>query len=277
MADETNVASLTADVQHTLEARLQTDEDRLLADEARIAADERLLRANRLVARIAIVLAGTLIIAVAGLTISLFALNRNIETVAKAAPKDNSVGPAALKTAAVTASKIAPGSVSTGAIAAGGILRADIAPSAVGGAQIAVGSVTGGDVRHDTLTGAQIDERTLRHVASAQTAARAGTARDAQSLGGVSSSSYLSRITVVRAATTASQQRTKGPVAARCPSGMRVVSGGASVDGTSHGVAIARSAPDAGESWTAVANSYRAPTVPWRLVVTAICVTGGSR
>ncbi len=277
MADETNVASLTADVQHTLEARLQTDEDRLLADEARIAADERLLRANRLVARIAIVLAGTLIIAVAGLTISLFALNRNIETVAKAAPKDNSVGPAALKTAAVTASKIAPGSVSTGAIAADGVLRADIAPSAVGGAQIAVGSVTGGDVKHDTLTGAQIDERTLHQVPSAQTATRAGTARDAQSLGGVSSSSYLSRITVVRAATTASQQRTKGPVAARCPSGMRVVSGGASVDGTSHGVAIARSAPDAGETWTAVANTYHAPNVPWRLVVTAICVTGGSR
>lgn len=277
MADESNVARLTADAQHTLEARLQTDEDRLLADEARIAADERLLRGNRLVARIAIVLAGTLIIAVAGLTISLFALNRNIDTVAKAAPKDNSVGPAALKTAAVTASKIAPGSVGTGAIAAGGIRRADIAAGAVGGAQIALGSVTGGDVRHGTLTGAQIDERTLRHVASAQTAARAVSARDAQSLGGVGSSSYLSRITVVRAATTASRHRTKGPVAARCPSGMRVVSGGASVDGTSHGVAIARSAPDAGETWTAVANSYRAPTVPWRLVVTAICVTGGSR
>jgi hypothetical protein len=277
MADESNGAGLAADAQHILEARLQIDEDRLRADEARMAADERLLRANRLVARIAIVLAGTLIIAVAGLTVSLFALNRNIETVAKAAPKDDSVGPAALKVGAVTASKIAPGSVSTDAIAAAGVRRADIAPGAVGGAQIAVGSVTRGDVRHDTLTGAQIDEGTLRHVASAQTTAHAVTASDAQALGGVSSSSYVSRITVVRAATPASRQRTKGPVAARCPSGMRVVSGGAAVDGTSHGVAIARSAPDAGESWTAVANSYRAPTVPWRLLVTAICVTGGSR
>jgi len=58
---------------------------------------------------------------------------------------------------------------------------------------------------------------------------------------------------------------------------MRVVSGGASVDGTSHGVAIARSAPDTGESWTAVASAHGVPTVPWRLVVTASCVTGGRR
>ena len=93
---------------------------------------------------------------------------------------------------------------------------------------------------------------------------------------GVTATAYLSRITIVRAATTSSQRRTKGPIAARCPSGMRIVSGGASVDGTSHGVAISRSAPDGGENWVAVANSYRRPTVPWRLVVTAICGGGGS-
>jgi len=283
MADERNVASLSADAQHALEARLQTDEERLLADEARIeadearlAADEGLLRANRLVARIAIVLAGTLIIAVAGLTVSLFALNRDIETVAKAAPKDNSVGPAAIQAGAVTATEIAPGAVGTGALADRGIRRADIASGAVGRDQIAPGSVTRVAVRNGTLTGAQIDERTLRHVASARTAARADMARDAQALGGVSSSAYVSKVVVVRAATTAGQRRTKGPVAARCPSGTRIISGGASVDGTSHGVAISRSAPDNGETWVAVANAYHAPTVPWRLVVTAICAAGGS-
>jgi len=60
-------------------------------------------------AAVAVESSGKVIIAVAGLTISLLALNRNIETVAKAAPKDNSVGPAALETAVVTAIKIAPG------------------------------------------------------------------------------------------------------------------------------------------------------------------------
>ena len=82
-----------------LEERIRRDEARLLADEARIAEDEHDLRTNRLVARIAVVLAGTLLIAVAGLTISLFALNRDIETVAKAAPKDDSVGTTASRTA----------------------------------------------------------------------------------------------------------------------------------------------------------------------------------
>jgi hypothetical protein len=132
-------------------------------------------------AAVAVESSGKVIIAVAGLTISLLALNRNIETVAEAAPKDNSVVPAALETAAVTAIKIAPGAVSTGAVADDGIRRADIAPDAIGGTQIAAGSVTGGDVKHDTLTGTQIDERTLRDVASAQNcrARRDGTRRPA--------------------------------------------------------------------------------------------------
>ncbi len=279
MADETHVAAPTvpvAEAHHALEVRLQADEQRLLADEARMAADEKVLRTNRLLARIAIALAGTLIIAVAGLTISLIALNRDIDIVANAAPRDNSVGTPALKHAAVTADKIATGAVTTNALADGGVRRADIAARAVGSAQIAPGAVTRFDVRRDTLTGAQIDERTIRQVPSAQAAAHAGTAGDAQRLAGASASAYLSRITIVRAATTSSQQRIKGPIAARCPSGMRVVSGGASVDGTSHGVAISRSAPDAGENWVAVANTYRRPTVPWRLIVTAICGEGGS-
>src|SRR5215470_17464760 len=65
------------------EQRMTADEARLSADETRLAADEKVLRTNRLVAGIAIALGVTLAIAMAGLTISLFALNRDIETVAK--------------------------------------------------------------------------------------------------------------------------------------------------------------------------------------------------
>jgi hypothetical protein len=259
-----------------LEERIRRDEARLLADEARIAEDEHDLRTNRLVARIAVVLAGTLLIAVAGLTISLFALNRDIETVAKAAPKDDSVGTTALKDSAVTAAKLAPGAVGTAALADGGVRRADLGAQAVGHVQLRPGSVTGANVRRNALTGVQIDERTLRNVASAQSAVRANTAHDAQSLGGAAASAYLSRIMIVRAASSANQQRTKGPIAARCPTGMRIVAGGAAVDGTSHGVAIARSAPNGDQDWVAVANSYHRPTVPWRLVVSAVCVAGGA-
>jgi hypothetical protein len=270
-----HVGDRMPDPPRSLERRLLDDEARILADEARLAADEKVLRSNRLVALIAVVLAGTVIIAVAGLTVGLFALNRDIETVAKAAPKDNSVGTAALRDGTVTADKMATGSVTSAAIADGAVVRNALANGAIGNAQLERKSVTARNVRRDALTGSQIHEQTLGTVPSAQTASRARTARDAQLLAGLSASAYLSRIKVVRVASSTSQRRTKGPIAARCPSGMRVMSGGAAVDGTSHGVAIARSAPNGREDWVAVANSYRRPTAPWRLVVTAICVAGG--
>jgi hypothetical protein len=273
-------ARLRADEERMLagEQRMTADEARLAADETRLAADEKVLRTNRLVAGIAIALGVTLAIAMAGLTISLFALNRDIETVAKAAPKDDSVTTATLRDGAVTAGKLAPASVTSVAVADGGIGRADVGTAAIGTSELAPGAVAAADVRRNALTGAQIDERTLRGVASAQAAVRArtaGTAANAQALGGTAAGSYLSKITVVRAATATSGLRVKGPIAARCPAGMTIVSGGAAVDGTSRGVAIARSAPSTGDEWVAVASTYRRPAAPWRLVVTAVCVSGG--
>jgi hypothetical protein len=282
MADHThpaNIADPEPEPTLELEKRLRRDEARLLADEARLAADEKVLRANRLVARIAIGLGATLAIAVAGLTLSLFALNRDIDVVAKAAPKDNSVGTAALRHAAVTSDKLAEGAVTSSALADSGVTRADLAPAAIGRRQIAPRAVTAAAVRHDTLTGAQINERTLHGVASAQAAARARTAvtaGNARQLAGVGATAYLSKVMVVRAASATSQRGIKGPIAARCPAGMRIISGGTAVDGTSHGVAIIRSAPNADDDWVAVASAYSRPTAPWRLVVTAICAAGGA-
>jgi hypothetical protein len=276
-------------VSRTLEARLSEDEERLAADEQRIAADEarldadeariakdeKLLRGNRLIASIAVVLAGTLLIAAAGLTISLFALNRDIETVAKAAPKDNSVGTTAIKHSAVTADKLAPRSVTRTAVADGAITRVHIRGGAIGGAQIAAGAVKASDVRADSLTGDQIDERTLHNVASAGHATRAGSAGNAALLAGLPPAAFLSRLRLVQTASPTSTRRVKGPVSVACPAGMRLLSGGAAVDGTSHGVALVRSGPTSGREWVAAATAYSRPTVPWRLVVTAICGAGG--
>jgi hypothetical protein len=273
----------------TLEARLAEDEARLLADEqrmaadearldvdeARLAEDEKALRTNRLTASIAVVLAGTLVIAVAGLTISLFAVNRDIESVAKAAPKDDSVGTRALEHAAVTADKLAAGSVTAAAVADGAITRVHVSRNAIGGRQVAPGSIAASDVRSNALTGDQIDERTLRGVASASEAVRAQRAADAALLAGLGPSAFLSRLRTVQATSPTSTRPVKGPVSAACPSGMRLLSGGAAVDGTSHGVALVRSGPTSGGEWVAAATAYSRPTVPWRLVVTAICAAGG--
>lgn len=245
-----------------LEARLDRDEDRLREDELRLEADEKILRSSRIVALVAIVLASTLVLAVTGLIIGLLALNRNIDVVANAPPKHDSVTTAALQDGAVTTDKLAHGAVGNDAVAEG----------AIKSRQLAAGAVQANDVAGNSLTGDQIDEQTLAEVPSAT---RARTAHDAQALGGLKSSTYLSRVRIQRVASATDTGATKGPVTARCPSGTRIVGGGAAVEGASRGVAIVRSAPNDKAGWVAVADAYDDAGTPWRLVVTAICAAGG--
>jgi hypothetical protein len=257
------------------EERPGADELRLARDEARLDADERMLRHNRTVALVAAAVVGTLAVAVAGLVIALFALNRDIDTVAKAAPKDDSVGTVAIKNDAVTADKLAIGSVTGAALAPGAVDAPAITTGAVDRRALGRGAVGRSEVGRDALTGAQIDERTLARVPSARSASRAGVASDAQALGGVSATGYVSQVKLVRVASRANARRTKGPLSAACPAGMRIIAGGAAVDGPSRGVALVRSSPTAAQDWVAVADAYRATGTPWRLVVTAVCATGG--
>jgi hypothetical protein len=244
-----------------LDVRLRREEARIRRDEARLAADERILTSNRYIASMAAVLAGLLVLAVAGLVVALMALHRDVDVVARAVPKDDSVGTAALQDRAVTAGKLAAGSVA----------RDALVPGAIGPRQLAAGSVTASRVAGDGLTGEQIDEQTLATVPGAVSALRA---EDARRLAGRSSSAYLSGVTTRRAASSTDTVRTKGPVVAQCPAGRRIVGGGAAVDGVSSGVAIVRSAPDA-DDWVAVASAYGRTGAAWRLVVTAICAAGG--
>jgi hypothetical protein len=180
------------------EERPGADELRLARDEARLDADERMLRHNRTVALVAAAVVGTLAVAVAGLVIALFALNRDIDTVAKAAPKDDSVGTVAIKNDAVTADKLAIGSVTGAALAPGAVDAPAITTGAVDRRALGRGAVGRSEVGRDALTGAQIDERTLARVPSARSASRAGVASDAQALGGVSATGYVSLVKLVR-------------------------------------------------------------------------------
>jgi hypothetical protein len=237
-----------------LEARLDRDEDRIALDEARLAADEHLLRSNRRMAWIAIGLGIALVLAVTGLVIAVIAVNRDIDVVARAAPKNDSVGTAALQANAVTADKVATG--------------------AIGSRQLADNSVTRADVAHNGLTGTQIDESTLAEVPTAHRASRASSAADADKLAGAGASVYLSRLSVQHTATAMDGQTTKGPLGVHCPRGKRLVGGGAAVAGAAHGIAIVDSAPR-GQDWVATAVASARVKAPWRLEVTAICAAGG--
>jgi hypothetical protein len=233
-----------------------------------VTEEERWVQRNW---RLALALAGILILTIAALVISVFALNRDIEAVAKAVPKDDSASSQALQDGAVTRDKIAAGAVGRNGLAADAVGGTNIAAGAVGANKIADRAVNAGKVAPDGLTGAQINEATLGEVPSAASADRAA---DASALGGVDAGLYLSRVTAVRAASGVSALQIKGPVIATCPTGTVVIGGGAHIDGLRQGVALTSSTPGGERTWRAEAAAASAEA-PWRLIVTAICARGG--
>jgi hypothetical protein len=244
-----------------LRGRLVRDEIRLAHDEERIEEDERWIRRNW---RLALALSGVLAITIVALVLSIVALNRDIDSVATATPKDASVGTAALQDGAVTAGKLAKGAVTPAALAGAAVTKSAIAD----------GAVTSRAVPANGLTGADIDEATLGQVPSAKTASTAASASDATALGGLAAAKYLNRPTVVTTRSSTSTLAAKGPLSATCPSGTRVVSGGATIDGAAR-VAITSSAPDGTDEWIASAAAIGTPSGPWSLEVIAVCAHGG--
>jgi hypothetical protein len=243
------------------EALIAQDEARLLADEQRLAADERATRLARRVSLFGAGLAVALAIAVAGLVLGVIAVREDVDAISSSAP-ENSVGSEAIRGSAVTADKLADGSVTISAVAG----------DAIGDSELGADAVTSDTVRRDSLTGADVRESTLGAVPTAREAQRAG---DAMRLGGLSRSAFLSGVETVEASTSTDTRPTKGPLAARCPEGKRVVSGGAAVEGLMRGVAILRSAPDGRGGWAATGAGPADATQGWRLVVTAVCAAGG--
>jgi hypothetical protein len=256
MADDGKPAS-----QEDLRGRLIRDEIRLAHDEERLEQEEQWIRRNW---RLALALSGVLALTILALVLSVVALNRDIDAVAGAAPRNSSVGTAALQDGAVTSGKLAAGAVTPAALAA----RAVTPPA------IADGAVTSRAVAKDAITGADIDEGTLGAVPSAKRATSAATADDADALGGLAAGGYLNRPVTVTTRSSTSTLAAKGPLSAACPSGTRVVSGGASIDGAAR-VAITTSAPDGEDEWIASAAAIGTPSGPWTLEVFAICARGG--
>lgn len=225
----------------SLEQRLVADELRLTRDEARLETEEREVRDSRIVGWLGVALALITAVAVAALVVAILALREDVGAIEHEAPA-NSVGTAALRDGTVTAQKLAPGVVDTGPVTA-----AKVAPN--------------------TLTGAQIAEHTLGTVPAA---------KNAQRLGGVRASAYVSHPFEITAASVTNATHVKGPLVAQCPSGSRMLSGGATIEGAGHDAALLSSAPAGHEAWTARARVGAQPPSAWRLVVTVVCAEGGN-
>ena len=221
-------------------------------------------------------IATVLVIAVAGLVISLVALNRDVDTLARRAP-DGSVSAAAIQPGAVTAAKLAHGAVSGGAIRTG----------AVGTDQLAPGAVTDARVARDALTGAAIAEPTLARVPAATRAARARAARRAvhartatrAAVSGARTGSPACR----RPGTSPSRhrpapprRRMRAPGRDRCPPAARPVC--RSLSGRRRRVRRHRQRDDPSQrgpagahGWAGLAHAGTSASRKWRLVVRPVC------
>lgn len=247
------------------EQRLAVDEQRLLADEARIEATEQETVTERRFTIGVAAFAGVLGIALLALVLAVVGLRSDVNVLGRTAP-DDTVDTAALRDQSVTTAKLVPGAVTAEALARGAVTAESLANGAVGPAALAPGSVQTAQVPANALTGADISERTLRTVPSA---------RDAERLGDLPATAYLASPVLVRETSVTNAQRVKGPLVARCPVGTRVLSGGAAIEGAATGASLVRNTPDGTTAWTATAQVSRTPPPSWRLVVTAMCATGG--
>jgi hypothetical protein len=165
----------------------------------------------------------------------------------------------------VTQTALAEGAVTQPTLADGAVSKRALANGAVSEPKLADGAVTGAKLAADSLGGREIDESSLEEV---PLAAEAEVARSVD-LGGL-----VPQVQTADAQSASDVSPLKGPVEASCPSGSRVVAGGAEVvsEGEVAPAAITASVPTA-TGWSASAMAFATSEVPWRLHVVAVCVS----
>lgn len=246
-----------------LQQEIRTEMQRLVKDEQWLAETDRRTRIGWGMALAALVLG---VLAITAIVLSVVAMNRNIDSVSKTGPKNNTVGAGAIKDGAVGPSKLAPTAVGTAAIADRAVTVGKIAPGAIDTAALGAKAVTGAKVADNALTGTQINEATLGPVRAAGNAVK---------LAGLPVGSFLTDVSVVQVQTVQSTSAVKGPQTALCPSGSSVIGGGAEVVGATN-VALVQSAAVGRTGWIATARRQNnARITSWKLVVQAICGTWG--
>jgi hypothetical protein len=190
-----------------------------------------------------------MVAAVTGLALAAGCGGGSDETVGTAQIEDGAVTSRKIADEAVTKEKIAKAAVGTARLEDGSVTLEKLAPDAVDSERI-------GD---DSITGADVDESTLEGI-------------DAATLNG--SGSFVIDVQSAQQTSSVNANDRKGPVAATCPEGTTVISGGASVVTASGGklpIALTASTSNAGNGWNAEAIEIRPVTEGWGLRVIALC------
>jgi hypothetical protein len=169
---------------------------------------------------------------------------------------------------------VATGSISSREIANNTVQSRDVRDGALQGRDVANRSLRGRDVQDGTLGGVDVRDGFL---AGADLAANSLGDRevdepqlDINRLGGVSATRYVKNVVRVETRTANDTATPKAAPPARCPSGKRLLGGGARVVASAFvPVALAVNGPDGG-AWNAAAYAT-APGGSWQLVNVAIC------
>ena len=208
-----------------------------------------------------------------------------------AVPND-SVGTAQLKNNAVTAAKIKDGQVTTADLASNAVTAAKIKDGQVTTADLASNAVTSAKIANDAVTNAKIGKNAVTSTEVTDYSLHANDfapgqlphgpqgpqgpagAQGPAGPAGPPGVTGLER----RDTSTSTDSSSSKSVSATCPSGKRVVGGGARVTGAGAGeVSITESFPDSdGTKWNAVAVEVNATAATWQLTAYALCATVAS-
>jgi hypothetical protein len=163
----------------------------------------------------------------------------------------NTVTANQIKKGTIGEPQIKPGAISSKLIRSGAVTASQIQANAITGAQVKAGSISGTQIQSGSLGATQINQTTLTGISAAN----------------IHTVQYVtSTVAIAPETETTSPPPTSGT--ATCPSGMKVIGGGATVSNTKFGNAY-ESAPNSEHSgWSAFGYAFEANV---NLIVTAIC------
>jgi hypothetical protein len=165
--------------------------------------------------------------------------------------KPSSIGNPQLKGNAVATKQLQGGAVTEGKIKAGAVGTKAIKAEAVGASQIQKGSITGTQVKSGSLGATQINQTTLTGISAAN----------------IHSVQYVVA-TVAIAPESETTYTPPTPATATCPTGMKIIGGGATVSNPKFATAFDSTPTAERNGWTAIGYAFE-PGV--NLIVTAIC------
>lgn len=170
----------------------------------------------------------------------------------------NKIDGSQIKANSLPGNRLVPGSVAANQIKKGSIGEAQLKANAVNGKQVKAGAITAGKVQAGSLTGAQIKNGSLGATQINQTTLTAVSAANIHTVQYVTSTVAL----VPKSATGTSTTAT-------CPSGTKVIGGGAALSNKEFGSVIESSPNSEHSGW--YAEGYLASNQTVSMYVTAIC------